>query len=56
MKAHSVPAFTVEQIMTTTPYSGIIASPCGENVANDNRELIGVKVFLSFFYSILRQY
>jgi len=46
MKAHSAPAFIVEQTMTITPYSVIIFfSHIGENVANNNRQLIAVKNF-----------
>jgi hypothetical protein len=55
MKAHSVPAFIVEQTMTITPYSDIIPSPIGENVANNNREFITVKAFC-ILYSLLVEY
>jgi len=57
MKAHSVPAFIVEQTMTITPYSDIILFflQIGENVANNNREFITVKAFC-ILYSLLVEY
>jgi hypothetical protein len=53
MKAHSTPAFIVAQTMTITPYSDIIFSHLGENVANDNRELISVKGFYIFLLDFI---
>lgn len=56
MKAHSSPAFTVEQIMTHTSKFSVLLwhCPSGKSSANNNREFCAVKVFPPVFLLLRR--